>query len=88
MYVHSVYTFNGQRESTESGAGKTSSEMVDNIRRRHASGTFTKLVLPARTWDEVAATTSLALAKHFVGDLRLRKVMQTLPMGPVRIRLA
>ncbi|OQR99207.1 transmembrane protein [Achlya hypogyna] len=89
MHTNSVYTFNGQREATECGAGKTAPEMVDNIRRRHASGTFTKMVPPAFIWPEVVALfeSALPIIAHFEGDLRLRKVMQVLPMGPLGIRL-
>ncbi|RHY90403.1 hypothetical protein DYB35_010695 [Aphanomyces astaci] len=62
---------------------------VDNIRRRHASGTFTKLVLPAMTWIDVVSkhATTFPWIRGIQGDLRMRKIMEVLPTDPVSIRL-
>ncbi|OQS03244.1 transmembrane protein [Thraustotheca clavata] len=89
MHTQSIYTFNGIREATETGAGKTSSEMLDNIRRRHASGTFTKLIPPSTTWSHLSNTfiSSIPQLLDLQGDIRLRKVLHILPMEPIRIHL-
>ncbi|RQM29967.1 hypothetical protein B5M09_012412 [Aphanomyces astaci] len=65
------------------------SQMLDNIRRRHASGTFTKLVLPAMTWIDVVSkyATTFPWIRGIQGDLRMRKIMEVLPTDPVSIRL-
>ncbi|ETW08767.1 hypothetical protein H310_01285 [Aphanomyces invadans] len=92
MWKQSVVSFNGCRELSEHGAGKTPpdiAEMLDNIRRRHASGTFTKLVLPTMAWSDVVEkyATTYPWIRGIHGDLRMRKIMQVLPTEPVCIRL-
>ncbi|ETV89140.1 hypothetical protein H257_00512 [Aphanomyces astaci] len=89
MWKQSVLSFNGCQELSEHGAGKTPPEMLDNIRRRHASGTFTKLVLPAMTWIDVVSkyATTFPWIRGIQGDLRMRKIMEVILADPVSIRL-
>ncbi|KAF0682741.1 Aste57867_25144 [Aphanomyces stellatus] len=89
MWKQTLLTFNGVSEPTINGAGKTSPDLVDNIRRRHASGTFTKLILPSTTWAQVLAKyePTFPWMRGIHGDLRQRKVMEVLPTEPVYVRL-
>ncbi|CAK4084420.1 unnamed protein product [Aphanomyces euteiches] len=89
MWKQTVVTFNGCRDLTAHGAGKTPAEMLDNIRRRHASGTFTKLVLPSLTWPQVVAkyVAQFPWLRGIQGETRMRKLMEVLPTEPVDIRL-
>ncbi|EEY57716.1 uncharacterized protein PITG_00283 [Phytophthora infestans T30-4] len=85
-----VLTFGAKRESTAHGGGKTSDEMVKNIRMRHASGTFCTLVLPTKTWDQVAGEHKAFLPQvcELQGALRLRRLMGNAPCGvPVELLL-
>jgi hypothetical protein len=70
-----VLTFGSKREATKHGAGKNSEEMVQNIRMRHASGTFCSLVYPSTTWNIVCETyhTQWPCLSKLKGELRLRR---------------
>jgi hypothetical protein len=72
-----VLSFGAKREATSHGGGKTPAEMVQNIRMRHASGTFCTLVAPETTWEQVATKYDAVLpqARALRGDLRLRRIM-------------
>ncbi|KAF1328343.1 hypothetical protein FI667_g6977, partial [Globisporangium splendens] len=72
-----VLSFGAKREATSHGGGKTPDEMVQNIRMRHASGTFCTLVVPETTWEQVATKHNAVLpqARELHGDLRLRRIM-------------
>ncbi|RHZ20716.1 hypothetical protein DYB37_010282 [Aphanomyces astaci] len=65
------------------------SQMLDNIRRRHASGTLTKIVLRAMTRIDVVSkhATTFPWIRGIQGDLRMRKIMEVIPADPVSIRL-
>lgn len=72
-----VLSFGAKREATAHGGGKTPAEMVQNIRMRHASGTFCTLVPPVTTWADVAASyrAFLPQVQAIDGELRLRRVV-------------
>lgn len=72
-----VYSFGARREATAHGGGKSSEEMVKNIRMRHASGTFCTLVYPTMTWDSVLAkhTANLPRIRELQGELRQRRIL-------------
>ncbi|ETM47710.1 hypothetical protein L914_07636, partial [Phytophthora nicotianae] len=85
-----ILTFGAKRESTAHGGGKTCEEMVKNIRLRHASGTFCTLVLPTKTWDQVADEHKAFLPQicELRGELRLRRLMGNAPCGvPIELLL-
>ncbi|DBA00006.1 TPA: hypothetical protein N0F65_002009 [Lagenidium giganteum] len=84
-----VYSFGTHREATEHGGGKTSDEMVQNIRMRHASGTFCTLVHPTKKWKDVQAhyATTWPEVRQLDGQLRLRKIMGPTPNRPVLLHL-
>lgn len=72
-----VLSFGAHREATRHGGGKSSAEMVQNIRMRHASGTFCTLVLPTTDWPSVAArhAPTLPVVRELCGELRLRRIL-------------
>jgi hypothetical protein len=85
-----VLSFGTHRESTRHGGGKSSAEMVQNIRMRHASGTFCTLVLPTTDWPRVADKHQHALpqVRGLHGELRLRRILGPAPNGePVELQL-
>ncbi|POM72672.1 hypothetical protein PHPALM_10578 [Phytophthora palmivora] len=85
-----VLTFGTKREATAHGGGKTCEEMIKNIRMRHASGTFCTLVLPTKTWDQVADEHKSFLPQvcELQGELRLRRLMGNAPCGvPIELLL-
>ncbi|GMF09504.1 unnamed protein product [Phytophthora lilii] len=85
-----VLTFGAKREATAHGGGKTCEEMVKNIRMRHASGSFCTLVLPTKTWEQVADEHKpfLPQVSELHGELRLRRLMGNAPCGvPVELLL-
>ncbi|CAI5703129.1 hypothetical protein KXD40_003900 [Peronospora effusa] len=85
-----VLTFGAKREETAHGGGKTSEEMIKNIRMRHASGTFCTLVLPTKTWKQVVDEHRAFLPQvcELQGELRLRRLMGNAPCGvPVELLL-
>ncbi|CAI5704389.1 unnamed protein product [Peronospora farinosa] len=85
-----VLTFGAKREETAHGGGKTSEEMIKNIRMRHASGTFCTLVLPTKTWKQVVNEHRAFLPQvcELQGELRLRRLMGNAPCGvPVELLL-
>jgi hypothetical protein len=85
-----VLTFGAKREATAHGGGKTCEEMVKNIRMRHASGTFCTLVMPTKTWEQVAGEHKAFLPQvgELQGELRLRRLMGNAPCGvPVELLL-
>lgn len=79
-----VFSFNVKREDTAFGGGKTVEETIQNIRMRHASGTFRKLVLPTTTWPQVVAKYSgvLPQVREFYGDLRCRRFVGSMENKP------
>ncbi|CEG46044.1 uncharacterized protein PHALS_02367 [Plasmopara halstedii] len=86
-----VLSFDAKRESTAHGGGKTCEELVKNIRMRHASGTFCTLVLPSKTWEEVADEhkSFLPQVDELQGELRLRRLVGNVPCGvPIKFLLA
>lgn len=86
--VH-VFSFNTRREATEHGGGKSSEEMVHNIRMRHASGTFCTLVYPSMQWPQVQSK----YAKYWPevgeiqGEMRSRRILGPLSNRPVELHL-
>ncbi|CAI5746717.1 unnamed protein product [Peronospora destructor] len=85
-----VLTFGAKREETAHGGGKTSDEMIKNIRMRHASGTFCTLVLPTKSWKQVVDEHRAFLPQvcELQGELRLRRLMGNAPCGvPVELLL-
>lgn len=85
-----VLSFGTHRESTRHGGGKSSDEMVQNIRMRHASGTFCTLVLPATDWPSVADKhqRTVPQVRGLHGELRLRRIMGPARNGePVELQL-
>uniref|UniRef100_M4BKS3 Uncharacterized protein n=1 Tax=Hyaloperonospora arabidopsidis (strain Emoy2) TaxID=559515 RepID=M4BKS3_HYAAE len=85
-----VLTFGTKREESVHGGGKTCEEMLQNIRMRHASGTFCTLVVPTTTWEQVVHATKSVLPQvcELHGELRLRRLVGTAPRGePVKLLL-
>ncbi|KAG7389622.1 Phospholipase D [Phytophthora pseudosyringae] len=85
-----VLTFGTKREATAHGGGKTCEEMIKNIRMRHASGTFCTLVLPTKSWEQVADAHKAFLPQvcELQGELRLRRLMGNAPCGaPIELLL-
>ncbi|TDH65441.1 hypothetical protein CCR75_003908 [Bremia lactucae] len=78
-----VLTFGTKREVTVYNGGKTCEEMVENIRMRHASGTFCTLVLPTKTWQQLVDEYKLIVpqASELRGKLRLRRLTGNAPCG-------
>ncbi|KAI9914845.1 hypothetical protein PsorP6_008365 [Peronosclerospora sorghi] len=78
-----LLTFNVKREETVHGGGKTCEEMIQNIRMRHASGTFCTLVLPTKTWEQVANEHKSFFPQvcELQGKLRLRRLLGNAPCG-------
>lgn len=72
-----VYSFGTRREATAHGGGKSSEDMVQNIRMRHASGTFCTLVYPTMTWESVLAkhSANLPRIRELKGELRQRRIL-------------
>jgi hypothetical protein len=83
-FDHHVYSLDTQRRSDWNGGGKTPSEMVDDMKRRFASGSFKVLAEPTLTWswklalDAGLTCHALASSRGSVG-LRYKRVVGTGP---------
>ncbi|KAG7398159.1 Phospholipase D [Phytophthora boehmeriae] len=84
-----VLSFGTKREATAHGGGKNCEEMIKNIRMRHASGTFCTLVLPEKSWEQVADEhkSCFPQVSELQGELRLRRLMGSGPCVPVELHL-
>lgn len=83
-FDHHVYSLDTQRRSDWNGGGKSPSEMVDDMKRRFASGSFKVLAEPTLTWDwrlarDAGLTCDVISAAYSSTGLRYKRVVATGP---------